>query len=122
MLGVTLFGLVLTPVFFNTIDWLGESRLFRSPAALWIGRFSLDVLRLGFVWRTIRGTFSRITAPSKSIDREAQPSAIDIEKARSFHDVNIVSSNGNGKPTDNSARPPLPPLPQVGRDYRTRDE
>ena len=28
MLGVTLFGIVLTPVFFFTIDWLGESRLF----------------------------------------------------------------------------------------------
>ena len=29
MIGVTLFGIVLTPVFFFTIDWLGESRLFR---------------------------------------------------------------------------------------------
>ncbi|HVX64877.1 MAG TPA: efflux RND transporter permease subunit, partial [Pirellulales bacterium] len=28
MLGVTMFGLVLTPVFFFSIDWLGEARLF----------------------------------------------------------------------------------------------
>src|SRR5207237_10187292 len=30
MLGGTLFGIFLTPVFFYVIDWLGESRLFRS--------------------------------------------------------------------------------------------
>ena len=32
MLGVTLFGIVLTPVFFFTIDWLGESRFFHFRA------------------------------------------------------------------------------------------
>jgi len=32
MLGVTLFGIILTPVFFFTIDWLGETRLFKSRA------------------------------------------------------------------------------------------
>ena len=31
MLGVTLFGIFLTPVFFYVIDCLGESTLFRSP-------------------------------------------------------------------------------------------
>jgi multidrug efflux pump len=31
MLGVTLFGIFLTPVFFFVIDWLSESRLFASP-------------------------------------------------------------------------------------------
>ena len=29
MLGVTLFGIFLTPVFFNVIDWLGDTRVFR---------------------------------------------------------------------------------------------
>ena len=33
MLGVTLFGIFLTPVFFYTIDWLGETRLFAFAAA-----------------------------------------------------------------------------------------
>src|SRR5262249_56160217 len=28
MVGVTMFGIVLTPVFFYTIDWLGEARVF----------------------------------------------------------------------------------------------
>ena len=31
MLGVTLFGIFLTPVFFYVIDWLGTSPVFRSP-------------------------------------------------------------------------------------------
>jgi hypothetical protein len=37
MLGVTLFGVFLTPVFFYTIDWLGGTRLFASRAMQWLG-------------------------------------------------------------------------------------
>jgi multidrug efflux pump len=44
MLGVTLFGIVLTPVFFFTIDWLGETRLFRSAIMRGIGRVGLALL------------------------------------------------------------------------------
>ncbi len=55
MLGVTIFGIFLTPVFFVVIDWLGETRLFilpssaRSPAsrcAILVGRSPLP-LRAG---------------------------------------------------------------------------
>ncbi|HQU42000.1 MAG TPA: efflux RND transporter permease subunit [Pirellulales bacterium] len=41
MLGVTLFGLVLTPVFFYVIDWWGESRLL---AATWVRKLNGAVL------------------------------------------------------------------------------
>ncbi|MGH7134708.1 MAG: efflux RND transporter permease subunit, partial [Pirellulales bacterium] len=41
MLGVTMFGLVLTPVFFYAIDWLGTSRPF---AASWLQKFNFAVL------------------------------------------------------------------------------
>ena len=41
MLGVTLFGLVLTPVFFYAIDWCGQSRLF---AATWLRKLNGAVL------------------------------------------------------------------------------
>jgi multidrug efflux pump len=51
MLGVTLFGIVLTPVFFYTIDSLGETRLFASRLMGGIGLVLLDALRLGFVRR-----------------------------------------------------------------------
>jgi multidrug efflux pump len=51
MLGVTLFGIVLTPVFFYTIDWLSESRLFASAGARRLGSLALDVLFLRPVWK-----------------------------------------------------------------------
>src|SRR5207249_6314040 len=50
MLGVTLFGIVLTPVFFFTIDWLGETRLFRSPALRRAGTIALGIPTLGARW------------------------------------------------------------------------
>jgi multidrug efflux pump len=46
MIGVTLFGIVLTPVFFSAIDWLGASHLFASPAVHRLGSLALDVLTL----------------------------------------------------------------------------
>jgi multidrug efflux pump len=49
MVGVTLFGIVFTPVFFFTIDWLGQSRLFAGHRAHIAGRVALDVLTLGLV-------------------------------------------------------------------------
>ena len=41
MLGVTLFGIFLTPVFFYVIDWLGGTRLFASRAMHWLGELPL---------------------------------------------------------------------------------
>jgi hypothetical protein len=54
MIGVTLFGLALTPVFFYGIDWLGDSRLFASKGLRMVSGFLLATLslrpvrRLGF--------------------------------------------------------------------------
>jgi hypothetical protein len=53
MIGVTLFGLALTPVFFYSIDWLGDSRLFASARVQWLGMVLLTVvgmLMLGAFW------------------------------------------------------------------------
>jgi multidrug efflux pump len=46
MLGVTLFGIVLTPVFFFTIDWLGGTTVFASRAMRGAGEVSLSFLTL----------------------------------------------------------------------------
>src|SRR5207253_8385353 len=48
MLGVTLFGIFLTPVFFNVIEWFVDTPLFASPYARLVGR----VLHytLGLIW------------------------------------------------------------------------
>jgi hypothetical protein len=46
MLGVTLFGIVLTPVFFYPIDWLGDTHLFRTVWMQRLGSIALDVVTL----------------------------------------------------------------------------
>ncbi|HEY2251093.1 MAG TPA: efflux RND transporter permease subunit, partial [Planctomycetaceae bacterium] len=55
MLGVTLFGIFLTPVFFFAIDWLGGTRVFASRAmriasALSLGLLTLKPLRMLVTW------------------------------------------------------------------------
>jgi multidrug efflux pump len=62
MIGVTLFGLVLTPVFFFTIDWLGESRLFASHWMRRIGVLGMDLLTLRPVRRMGRLVIQRMAA------------------------------------------------------------
>src|SRR5262249_5800235 len=59
--GVTLFGIVLTPVFFSTIDRLGGSRLFASPAGHRVGASALWVLRLEFLLPPLRAAFARLS-------------------------------------------------------------
>jgi multidrug efflux pump len=49
MLGVTMFGVFLTPVFYFTIDWLSETRVLRSRAAAIGGRFTLELLTFGIL-------------------------------------------------------------------------
>ena len=44
MLGVTLFGIFLTPTFFFVIDWLGSTRLFSSVRMRKGGRYALLAL------------------------------------------------------------------------------
>ena len=46
MVGVTLFGVFLTPVFFYLIDWLGEAQIWRRPAWQRLHRWS----HLGLHW------------------------------------------------------------------------
>ncbi len=59
MLGVTLFGIFLTPVFFSVIDWLSHSRFFYSWEMRWFNNLTLDIFALRFprrvMQRAIRG-------------------------------------------------------------------
>jgi multidrug efflux pump len=80
MIGVTLFGLMLTPVFFYVIDTLSESRLLSSPWIRWASRAGLDVLTLRFVWRP---TWKLISAGVQSAARPpravSKPAPLDEE-------------------------------------------
>jgi multidrug efflux pump len=55
MIGVTLFGLLLTPVFFDLIDRLSTSAPFDAPLLRRIGRVCLSVFALGPVRRLLVG-------------------------------------------------------------------
>ncbi|HEV3260099.1 MAG TPA: multidrug efflux RND transporter permease subunit [Gemmataceae bacterium] len=66
MLGVTLFGIFLTPVFFYTIDWLGESRLFASPLVRRTSAAALGVLTLKPVFRLGGRLRQRLAAPRRT--------------------------------------------------------
>ncbi len=72
MLGVTLFGVFLTPVFFYTVNWASESRLFGSRGVVLVGRILLDVLTLGIprLITLARATRQRSTpqAPAVSVN------------------------------------------------------
>jgi multidrug efflux pump len=66
MLGVTLFGIFLTPVFFTTIDSLGQTRLFASRTMQLVGRTTLDFASLGLL-RLLPALLRR---PTPSIQRK----------------------------------------------------
>jgi multidrug efflux pump len=50
MLGVTLFGIFLTPVFYYVIDWLTQSRLLNSPTGRRVALIVLWIATLGLFW------------------------------------------------------------------------
>jgi multidrug efflux pump len=54
MLGVTFFGILLTPVFFYVIDTVAESHFFSSPLVRKIGAIVLGILTLSYLWRPSR--------------------------------------------------------------------
>ena len=62
MLGVTLFGIFLTPVFFYVIQGLGESRVFASAAVRWIGSCSAGGL-LGMAAGYLLGVLGFVRLP-----------------------------------------------------------
>jgi multidrug efflux pump subunit AcrB len=54
MLGVTMFGIMFTPVFFYLIDSVSESHLFASPRVRRISGILLGILTLSYLWRPSR--------------------------------------------------------------------
>jgi multidrug efflux pump len=77
MLGVTVVGLFLTPVFFSVIDWLSHSALFTSRPARLVGIVLLDATTLGL---------HRVIAP-----------LLQRQRLR-FRPPLVASTNGHTKP------------------------
>jgi multidrug efflux pump len=66
MLGVTFFGVLLTPVFFYVIDTMSESHFFASPLVRRVGGIALGILTLSYLWRPSRWKAPR-PAPKPSL-------------------------------------------------------
>jgi multidrug efflux pump len=87
MLGVTFFGIFLTPVFFYVIDWFAEQHLFSLAALRRIGRTMGDMVTLGFLRRPIGRGFAWLKAAFKAKPKPEQPRRTAVA---------VVSTNGNG--------------------------
>ena len=91
MLGVTLFGIFLTPVFFYVIEGFVETPFFAAERTRWVGRvlrFTLGALTLGLLWLPAlvgRALRRRPHAP-------AGPRVVAVPL-----DTDGAGSNGNGK-------------------------
>jgi multidrug efflux pump len=77
MLGVTLFGIFLTPVFFSVIDWLGQKQIFHSRPARWIYFITLNVFALGFLRILFRHIARGIQHLFHKLDRSIPPDESD---------------------------------------------
>jgi multidrug efflux pump len=74
MLGVTLFGVLLTPVFFFVIDWLGTTTLFTSPLLRGVNDLSLGLLTLRFLRIPFRRMRRAAAVKAPAGDLEPSPS------------------------------------------------
>jgi multidrug efflux pump len=102
MLGVTFFGIVLTPIFFFVIDWLGDTPLFRSRFMRRLNALSLVVLTAGPV-RTLGRRLRRRFAPKPRPIEE-----LDELPARHFEDYETwvhPRLPRDGEPVDESTEP-----------------
>jgi multidrug efflux pump len=97
MLGVTLFGILLTPVFFFSIDWLGETRLFHSRLAHRVGAIALDIVAL----RSVRRVAAHAVRAMASRNGHAPTNGAVGKQQRNGDDIPAVVHQGNGsKPRD----------------------
>jgi multidrug efflux pump len=106
MVGVTLFGIVLTPVFFFVIEWLSETPLFNSPLMRRVNDVSLGILlAVAYPWRLYRlvRRSGKLRRPTPTADGNGQP---------------VQASSGNGA----APEPAVPAQQQPGPDQVTNGE
>ena len=74
MVGVTLFGLALTPIFFSSLDWLANTWIFGGRIAQRISAFLLDALTFrGVRHALVREARRKLTAPPRPASQPPQP-------------------------------------------------
>jgi multidrug efflux pump len=99
MLGVTVFGIFLTPVFYFTIGWLGETHLFASSRLRRISDWILYVLAFRYLRAPVKrlaGSLTRSEPP-----KPAAPVAAPVNGASGVNgQEDKRSANGFGTHTD----------------------
>jgi multidrug efflux pump len=113
MLGVTLFGIFLTPVFFYVIESLVEAPLFSSARMRQVGRvlfYAVGILTLGLPWllRLLLATGQRPapTKPAVATNGQAGPHGVGQDSNPDTAPVRIgILTHGNGNGTGHPASP-----------------
>jgi multidrug efflux pump len=96
MLGVTLFGIFLTPVFFTVVDWFGQSDFFQSRWMRWIRFFTLGIFAMGF----LRMLFRYLAQVARDLWHK-------LERSIPPDDTNTISPDATGviPPDDTDKKP-----------------
>jgi multidrug efflux pump len=78
MLGVTFFGVLLTPVFFYVIDTVAESRFFANPVVRRVGRILVSVVPFILCRELFRFAFRRVLmAQGKPQSKTEEPELVE---------------------------------------------
>jgi len=93
MLGVTLFGIFLTPVFFFVINWLSEAHLFKSAFLSRSREISLHALTLGV--RLLPSLWARLPKRPRRLALNGNGEARGLPVLRT-EVLQAVKTNGNG--------------------------
>jgi multidrug efflux pump len=106
MLGVTLFGIFLTPVFFNVVEWFIDHWLARSERHSLVGQALLLPLRgvkTAVVWPLAQ--LARLLSGARTPARRRTPALVERN--------GVTSANGHAKEGEERL---------IGRDGKTQDE
>jgi multidrug efflux pump len=85
MIGVTQFGIFLTPVFFSVIDWIASTPLFHSRVVRWLGRVTIGIFALGYARSLARFAVKAVRQPPPSVPggTTMQPTTPGVDALRS---------------------------------------
>jgi multidrug efflux pump len=111
MLGVTFFGILLTPVFFYVIDRAKEWHLFSNPWLNAASRLVLEILSLRIVVRLVRNEWRRFADATRKRPKQpvspviSPPTPTTVAKSPNLSLDSFALSEGKGKsPSDQNQK------------------
>jgi multidrug efflux pump len=115
MLGVTLFGIFLTPVFFYVIEKSAKWKIFSTGWIKQLGAISLRIVRMEPVWRAIGRAFKTIAAATRRRPRQPAPPSPSPAPSRRTADIQVSRAEASepvsaeAKQSPSGAHATLPP-------------